>query len=112
MLRNACIFAPIKCLFMKNHIKDMLNHITEADYQGLKPMLETIDDFARSSYQAIYIIDRYKDNSLFVSNCDNFFLHQSPEEVKAEGFEVILQHIYERRPRDGQRGVLRDPFGS
>lgn len=73
-----------------------LFNVKDEEYKILAPYIESVDAFAKTTYQSIYVIDYNRRNFLYVSNNPLFLCGYTPEEVKALGYSFYLQQVPEK----------------
>lgn len=73
----------------------LLRGVTEEHYREVGAIIETAKAFARSMYQCIYVLDRFKNNFLYVSENMDFLFGLSAEEIQTTGYQALLDCIAE-----------------
>ena len=76
-------------------ISDYAKGITAADYERIKPCVETVRSFALTTHQSIYIIDLFKRNFLYVSDNPIILCGQTAETMQKMGYKFFHTHVPE-----------------
>ena len=76
-------------------IFDYAKGITAADYERIKPCVETVRSFALTTHQSIYIIDLFKRNFLYVSDNPIILCGQTAETMQKMGYKFFHTHVPE-----------------
>lgn len=74
----------------------------ELDYSRVDDYIRTVEAFARSSYQSVYIIDYFKQGFLYVSPNSTFLCGLTPEQMMEAGYRFYLDYV----PEDEQLLLL------
>lgn len=86
-------------------IKDFFiasNTVSNApDYDSivLSTLVQTVEAFARVTYQSVYLIDYYRQEFLYVSDNPLFLCGHTAKEVKELGYRFYLEHVPEEEQK-------------
>ena len=69
--------------------------ITDADYQRVKPCVETVKSLAQTTYQSIYIIDFFRHNFLYVSDNPTLLCGQTADTMRQMGYDFFHTYVPE-----------------
>ncbi|MDR1882602.1 MAG: helix-turn-helix transcriptional regulator [Prevotella sp.] len=69
--------------------------MSDEDYQKIRPCIDAIDAFARSSNMSVYVIDYFKQNFLYVSKNPLLLNGHSPEEIARLGYMYYRMFVPE-----------------
>ena len=65
------------------------------DSNVLSTLVQTVEAFARVTYQSVYLIDYYRQEFLYVSDNPLFLCGHTAKEVKELGYSFYLEHVPE-----------------
>ena len=72
------------------------------DSNVLSTLVQTVEAFARVTYQSVYLIDYYRQEFLYVSDNPLFLCGHTAKEVKELGYSFYLEHV----PEDEQKMLV------
>lgn len=89
----------VKDFFLElNEVKEMPTY----NAKTIAAVIQTVETFARVTYQSVYLIDYYKQEFLYVTDNPLFLCGHTAEEVKAMGYSFYLQHV----PQEEQKMLV------
>lgn len=100
--KNFSNFAPKIGKIMAANIGDFFIYsnsvqgVTEEDYRKIELLVNTVESFARSTYQCVYIIDYFKKDFLYVSENMAYLCGQSSEKIKDFGYRLYIDYVPEK----------------
>lgn len=75
--------------------RNTIMDLTTLDIQQTDDYLKTIEAFARTTYESMYVIDYQKKTFEYVSDNPLFLCGRSAQEVKAMGYDFYFEHVPE-----------------
>ena len=72
------------------------------DSNVLSTLAQTVEAFARVTYQSVYLIDYYRQEFLYVSDNPLFLCGHTAKAVKELGYSFYLEHV----PEDEQKMLV------
>ena len=79
-----------------------VRNVPDYDSSVLSTLVQTIEAFARVTYQSVYLIDYYRQEFLYVSDNPLFLCGHTAKEVKELGYSFYLEHV----PEDEQKMLV------
>lgn len=79
-----------------------LDYSSYCDFNSIDNLISIVNAFARMTYQAVYLIDIYKQNFLYISDTPWFLCGHSAQEVKELNYNFYYKHI----PKDEQELII------
>ena len=79
-----------------------VHNAPDYDSNVLSTLVQTVEAFARVTYQSVYLIDCYRQEFLYVSDNPLFLCGHTSKEVKELGYSFYLEHV----PEDEQKMLV------
>ena len=92
----------LQLLKQLSYIELTLRNAPDYDSNVLSTLVQTVEAFARVTYQSIYLIDYYRQEFLYVSDNPLFLCGHTAKEVKELGYSFYLEHV----PEDEQKMLI------
>ena len=80
----------VKDFFIASNI---VHNAPDYDSHVLSTLVQTVEAFARVTYQSVYLIDYYNQDFLYVSENSLFLCGHTAKEVKELGYSFYLEHV-------------------
>ena len=98
-LARLAYMTDIKDFFIASNT---VRNAPDYDSNVLSTLVQTVEAFARVTYQSVYLIDYYRQEFLYVSDNPLFLCGHTPKEVKELGYSFYLEHV----PEDEQKMLI------
>ena len=98
-LARLAYMTDIKDFFIASNT---VRNTPDYDSNVLSTLVQTVEAFARVTYQSVYLIDYYKHEFLYVSDNPLFLCGHTAKEVKELGYSFYLEHV----PEDEQKMLI------
>ena len=76
-----------------------VSNAPDYDSNVLSTLVQTVEAFARVTYQSVYLIDYYRQEFLYVSDNPLFLCGHTAKEVKELGYRFYLEHVPEEEQK-------------
>ena len=98
-LARLAYMTDIKDFFIASNT---VRNAPDYDSNVLSTLVQTVEAFARVTYQSVYLIDYYRQEFLYVSDNPLFLCGHTAKAVKELGYSFYLEHV----PEDEQKCLL------